>query len=312
MAKEVSYNQLAETIAQELGLYWNVAVGATFTVDNSWYTFNWVYVTGSFRGRHSSPYPGRICFDPAAPETMSLAHDFLSFLAQESELTLPDLADDDPLFRLIVEIVSNDKASDRFFEILTGQAGEEGFDLGAALSALQAEAETLLPGAEAWELAEVEQRGQLAQLLEKLATEGSFRYAAEVKLREYKLEECIDDGGQFSLFGQDPERIAPKAWFDAAWKFIQHFRCNFGMFVTEAMLYDKVTIVGADDASVTVSREDQEFLEEYTGYIEKEDGTKERWRQVERLNVTNAKQLSELLESRIERGVGFEGGEIYP
>jgi len=78
------------------------------------------------------------------------------------------------------------------------------------------------------------------------------------------------------------------------------------------MLYDKVTIVGADDASVPVSREDQWFLEEYTGYVEKEDGTKEPWRQVERLNVTNAKQLSELLEGRIERGVSFEGGEIYP
>jgi hypothetical protein len=312
MPRQVPYNQLAETIAQELGLYWTIAVGAMFTVENSWYTYNWVWVTASLPGRHSSPYPSQVRFDPAAPETKSLAHDFLSFLREKSELTLPDLADDDPLFRLIVEIVSNDQASDRFFEILTGQAGEEGFDLGAALSALQAEAETLLPGAEAWKLEEVEQRGQLAELLEKLATDDVLRNAAEVKLREDKFEECISDDKHFVLFGQDPERIAPRSWFDAAWKFIQHFRCNFGMFVTEAMLYDKVTIVGADDASVPVSREDQEFLEEYTGYIEKEDGTKERWRQVERLNVTNAEQLSELLESRIERGVSFEGGEIYP
>jgi hypothetical protein len=310
MAKEVPYNQLAETIAQLLGKYWEEALVAMYTVDNSWYTGNWVWVTGSFSGYHSSPYPGQVRFDPAAPETKLLAHDFLRFLREESGLTLPDLADDDPLFRLIVEIVSNDQASDRFFEILTGQAGEEGFDLGAALSALQAEAETLLPGAEAWKLEEVEQ--QLAELLEKLATDGSFRCAAEVKLREDKFEECISDDKHFVLFGQDPERIAPKSWFDAAWQFIQHFRCNFGMFVTEAMLYDKVTIVGADDASVPVSREDQEFLEEYTGYIEKEDGTKERWRHVERLNVTNAEQLSELLKGRIERGVGFEGGEIYP
>jgi len=310
MARYVSYNQLAETIAEELGLYWTMAVEATFIVKWSW--GNWVKVGRSFEGYHSSPYAGRVRFDPSAPETMSLAHDFLSFLAEESKLTLPDLADDDPLFRLIVEIVSNDKASDRFFEILTGQVGEEGFDLGTALSALQAEAETLLPGAEAWKLAEVEQRGQLAELLEKLATEGPFRYAAEVKLREYKFEKSINDDWHFVLFGQNAEHIAPKAWFDAAWKFIQHFRCNFGVFVTEAMLYDKVTIVGADDASVPVSREDQWFLEEYTGYVEKEDGTKEPWRQVERLNVTNAKQLSELLEGRIERGVSFEGGEIYP
>jgi len=82
------------------------------------------------------------------------------------------------------------------------------------------------------------------------------------------------------------------------------------MFVTEAMLYDNVTIIGADSTPVPVSREDQEFLEEYTGYIEKEDGTKERWRQVERLSVVNAQQLSDLLEDRIKRNVRFDGGEV--
>jgi hypothetical protein len=318
MAQRVNYSELAATIAQELGIYWAATVEAKFTVTNSWYTGNWVWVTSSFPGYHSSPYAGRVRLDPFAPETMSLARDFLSFLAKESELTIPDLADDDPLFRLIAEIVSNDDAADCFFEALTGQVVEEEFNLRAALDTLQAEA--LLPGAEAWKPVEVEGRGQLAQLLDKLATNGVLRSAAEIKLREYRWQYVIHDHRHYLLFGQNEQRITPKAWFDAAWKFIQHFRCNFGMFITEAMLYDKVTIIGADNAPVSISKEDQEFLAEYSGRIvqciEKEDGTveevREPWRQVERLNVVNAKQLYKLLEGRIEQGVCFEGGEIYP
>jgi len=76
------------------------------------------------------------------------------------------------------------------------------------------------------------------------------------------------------------------------------------------MLYEKVTIVGARNAPVAVSDEDQWFLQEYTGYIERDDGYRKPWRQVERLNVTNAQQLATLLAERIKRGTCFEGGEI--
>lgn len=307
MPNDVSFQDLANKIAEMLLIPPPKRPGSRYNL--TFDTANNLEVSTSFAGLYSSPYAGQVRLDPAAPETLSLAHDFLNFLAQESGLTLPDLADDDPVLQPIVELVSSDEAGDAFFKVFTGQVEEGRFDLRGALDRLQVEK---LPNVQTWELAEIEQRGQLAQLLHKLATDDVLRYAAEVKLREYKWRYVIHDHRHYLLFGQNRERITPKAWFDAAWEFIQHFRCNFGMFVTEAMLYDKVTIIGAENASVPVGRRDQEFLEEYTGYLEREDGTKEPWRQVERLNVVNAKQLSKLLKDRIKRGVCFEGGEIHP
>ena len=316
----VGYDILADKICEKLKLRDWERPGKEFTL--IWDTANWVKVWKSFDGCYSSPYAGRVRLDPSASQTMALADDFLNFLTEESELTI-SLTNEDPL---IGAIVSYDSVGDVFFEIVTGQVGEEGGDLGTFLRALRTEAESqaeigklsqeelaaLLQGADTWELADARLQAQLAELISKLAADNDLRLTAQLKLREYKWQHVIHDHRHYLLFGQNTERIAPKAWFDAAWKFIQHFRCNFGVFLTEAMLYDKVTIVGADNAPVPVSQEDQWFLEEYTGYVEKEDGTKEQWRQVERLNVVNAQQLSDLLEKRINMSVRFEGGDIPP
>jgi hypothetical protein len=318
MSKQVSYDKLAATIVEHLGIYWSYAAGRRFTVEDSWYTGNWVWVKGSLPGYHSSPYPSQVSLDPSAQETTELAQEFLHFLAQESGAATPDLGDDAPLLRLIVKVVSDDDAGDRFLETLKGQPEEKGFNLGDVLSALQTK--KLLPEAEAWKLEEVK-KYKLDELLEKLAGKladktpqgGQFHFDVKARLRENRWQYVVHDHRHYLLFGQTRDRITPKSWLDATWKFIQRFRCNFGMFITEAMLYDKVTIVGADDIPVPVSRKDQQFLEKYTGYIEQEDGTKKQWRQVERLNVANAAQLAALLQDRIDRGVCFEGpGEIWP
>jgi hypothetical protein len=318
MSKQVSYDKLAATIVEQLGIYWAYAAERQFTVETVWYTRNWVRVKGSLPGYHSSPYPSQVSFDPSAQETIELAQDFLHFLAQESGVATPDLDDDAPLLRLIAQVVSNDNAGDCFLDILGDQTEGEDFNLGDTLSALQTK--ELLPGAEAWKLEEIK-KYKLDELLEKLAKKladktpqgGQFRFDVKAKLRENRWQHVIHDHRHYLLFGQTPDHIAPKSWLGAAWKFIQHFRCNFGMYITEAMLYDKVTIVGADDIPVPVSRKDQQFLEKYTGEIVQEDGTKKQWRQVERLNVINADQLAALLQDRIDRGVCFEGpGEIWP
>lgn len=329
MPINVSFSNLADTIADELGL--STTRRRSVRYDVIFDSNNNLEVSTSFAGRYSSPYAGYVRLDPAAPETIELAHDFLSFLAQESELPSPKLGNDDPLLPLIAEIVSNDQAMDLFFEVLTTNVKDKKFDLEAALAGLQARTlpanpyredapEQMLLGVEAWGLDEVRRQNSLVQLLDRLATDDDLPFIAKNKLREYKWEsdKIVHDHRHYLLFGQTSERITPMAWFEAAWDFIEQFRCNFGMLVTEAMLYETVTIVGAFDASVAASEADEYFLKEYTGYrdVEAEDGTRtreeSRWRQVERLHVTNAKQLSALLDARIKNNIRFEGGDVYP
>jgi hypothetical protein len=293
---------------------------------------NNVVVSDAFAGLYASPYPGRIQFDPNSAATQEIAHKLLEKLASEANLDIPFIDQSHPLWPLIITIVSNDQASDDFLDLLGKYYQNSPFDLSGALNDLQ-NWERL--GAAAWSLAEVQSHGQLADLLEKLAQPRGLCNLARTELRSYRwfatreyTEESssstmlrkenpnhqptvVHDNRHYLLFGQNEEHITPQSWFNAAWKFIEHFRCNFGMFVTEAMLYKRVTIVGSPDIDVPVTKDDQFFLEEYTGYQEDtNDGTKERYRHVERLYITNADQLTTILNDRIEKNLAFEGGDI--
>jgi hypothetical protein len=114
------------------------------------------------------------------------------------------------------------------------------------------------------------------------------------------------DHRHYLLFGHTPERLAPLSWIEASWNFIQRFPCNFGFFVTEAMLYPKVTIVGAPDLSVPVNKDEEKFLREYIAHPDPNEF------ELERLWVRTAKELQTFLDERVTSEVRFVGGDVGP
>jgi hypothetical protein len=117
------------------------------------------------------------------------------------------------------------------------------------------------------------------------------------KVQEFKQGKVIDDGDHFLLFPQTIERIAPRAWIDAAWPFIAHFRSNFGFYLGEALLYSRVTIVGSPTPNPAVTEEEEQFL--------KQDES----RLVERLPATSGDNLRQVLDWGVSHDVRFGLGD---
>lgn len=114
----------------------------------------------------------------------------------------------------------------------------------------------------------------------------------------FRSDQVIDDNDHFLLFPQTLEAIAPRAWFDAAWPFIERFRSNFGFYLGEALLYSQVTILGSTDVVPAVSEGQETYLKRID------------WRAVERIGVTSAKDLKRVLTWGVEHEVYFGLGRV--
>ncbi len=141
----------------------------------------------------------------------------------------------------------------------------------------------------------------LNHLINNLELEGKLRK----RLRGYLWLHVQHDHYHYLLFGQNKQSIVPFEWLQASWNYIQHFRCNFGFFVTEAMLYPKITIVGATDISVPVTEEEEYFLRDYLPSWEPNPENKAKKPIIERLRVQSATELEEFLNRRIAQNERF-------
>jgi hypothetical protein len=135
----------------------------------------------------------------------------------------------------------------------------------------------------------------LGQLLLHLVKNSGLRTQLQTELQGYLTP--------FLLFGQTPAHIVPRAWIEASWNYIHHFRCNFGFSATEAMQYPKITIVGTPDVAVSVTQKEEKFLRDYLN--DQPDNHK-----LERLWVRSADELKTLLDERVARNISFEGGNV--
>ena len=135
----------------------------------------------------------------------------------------------------------------------------------------------------------------LGQLLLHLVKNPGLRTQLQTELQGYLTP--------FLLFGQTPAHIVPRAWIEASWNYIHHFRCNFGFSAIEAMQYPKITIVGTPDVPVPVTGKQEKFLRDYLN--DQPDEHK-----LERLWVRSADELKALLDQRVARNISFEGGDV--
>jgi len=124
----------------------------------------------------------------------------------------------------------------------------------------------------------------------------------QAQIENFRPGKVVDDGDHFLLFPQSTavDDIAPKAWFDAAWSFIAHFRSNFGMYLGEARLYSQVTILGSTDVKPAVSAGEQAFL------------ARDEWRAVERIEISSAKDLTQVLDWGRAHDQRFGLGRVTP
>lgn len=148
-------------------------------------------------------------------------------------------------------------------------------------------------------------RDWLEQFLNHLINNPELEGKLRKRLRGYLWKHVQHDYYHYLLFGQNGHRIVPFEWLQASWDYIQHFRCNFGFFVTEAMLYPKITIVGATDISVPVTEEEEYFLREYLPSWEPNPENKAKKPIIERLRVQSATELEEFLNRRIAQNERF-------
>lgn len=109
-----------------------------------------------------------------------------------------------------------------------------------------------------------------------------------------KIEISFSDNNHIMLFPQDVKGICPRAWLEAAWPFIAHFRSNFTLYPQLAFFYRKVTIIGHPHVQPSVSQGLENELRELG-----------RQRQVERIWCRNAKELAKILLERIEHNIPF-------
>lgn len=119
------------------------------------------------------------------------------------------------------------------------------------------------------------------------------------KVERFRKGKVVDDGDHLLLFPQTVEKIAPQTWFDAAWPFIARFRSNFGLYLGEALLYSRVTILGHVTCDPAATEQQETFLKRGDS------------RQVERIAVANAYDLRRVLDWGVAHNVRFGlGGEI--
>lgn len=147
-------------------------------------------------------------------------------------------------------------------------------------------------------------REWLEQLALHLVRNPGLKARLQIRLRGYLWNYVQHDHHHYFLYGQTAERLAPRSWIEAGWNYIEHFRCNFGFFVTEAMLYPTITVVGAPDVRVPVTEDEEKFLREYLPQSEAF--------RFERLWVRTADELKALLDKRVANGIRFVGGDVGP
>ena len=115
-------------------------------------------------------------------------------------------------------------------------------------------------------------------------------------------EPYAHDGDHMLLFPEDPEGLCPRAWVEAAWPFLEHFRSNFGFHLQEAFIYTNVTLIGHPLGTRHGIGQDVE-----------EELKKANWRRVERIWCTSAEELATVLQHRVENNVRFAGeDELAP
>ncbi len=105
-----------------------------------------------------------------------------------------------------------------------------------------------------------------------------------------------EDGDHILLFPQDRDGLCPRAWLDAAWPFLEHFRSNFSFWPQEAFVYKKVTLVGPPVGTrLGIRTEIEQALKEAD------------FRAVERIWFSSSDKLAGILQKRIDEGVRFRG-----
>jgi len=117
------------------------------------------------------------------------------------------------------------------------------------------------------------------------------------EVETFKQGKVVDDGDHFLLFPQTIERLAPRAWIEAAWSFITHFRSNFGFYLGEALLYSRVAIIGSTTRNPAVTEEEEQFL--------KQDES----RLVERIPATSGDNLRQILDWGKDHDIRFGLGD---
>lgn len=162
-------------------------------------------------------------------------------------------------------------------------------------------------------------RQWLAQLTLDLIGRIELEARLRLRLRGYLWNFVQHDHNHYLLFGQNEQQIVDSAWLAACSDYINHFRCNFGCFVTEAMVYQTITIIGTPDVSVPVTEDEEIFLRDYLPHETQEFKhfvpdlkIEERPFQLERLWVRTADELKTLLDERVSQGMPFQGGDVGP
>jgi hypothetical protein len=101
------------------------------------------------------------------------------------------------------------------------------------------------------------------------------------------------DGDHILLFPQDGEQLCPRAWMEAAWPFVEHFRSNISFYPQAGFSYRRVTFIGHPDVQPSFGPDVEEAL------------SASSWRTVERIPCRNADELHEELATRIKENVRF-------
>lgn len=106
--------------------------------------------------------------------------------------------------------------------------------------------------------------------------------------------ELLNDGDHILLFPQDQNDLCPRSWVNAAWPYLEKFRSNFSFFPKEAEFYYHVTLIGKSTGDrFGISDEIERLLREAPR------------RKVTRINCTNAEELGQALQRRIDAGSAF-------
>lgn len=139
----------------------------------------------------------------------------------------------------------------------------------------------------------------------KIRVGSKWLYAQEPVPAEEDVEPeqyMVDDGDHILVFPMDHEGLCPRAWIEAAWTFLEHFRSNFCFYPQEAFMYKNVTLIG------------QPLGTRYGIAQEVEDALRDNeWRHVERIWCTSADDLKGVLQRRIDEGMHFrEKDELSP
>jgi hypothetical protein len=255
---------------------------------------NWACLSNSFQGQFATPAPGTIEFAVGTRENHDLLRDYLSYMGERTGIPLTPLEQGAPLYPFFAQVIASEDSSRAFLGVLRTLGAD--FTLDQAIAHW---AESGLPEPYAWK----EASDEYVAFARHIATRIGDYYAANLKLREYRWQSghIVHDHRQYLLFGQNTDQITSVEWFQAAWSFVQRFRVNFGMFVTEALIYDRVTIIGSQNIEVPVTESDEQFLRE-SG---ERDGSGVP--SVERLEVNSPGELAEVLAARIEESAPFGG-----